>query len=331
MNAEMLHARLALLQSSQGLTADTQLLSTTGSNTMPGFGYNLATLQAGGCVLFTTSKDSLRQLQINLLVTTPAELHNLLHLAADPWAHRETRRIIVVGGRLPVPLRDAALARICCQLSIDYGATETNCTATGDAALLDRHPGAVGFAVAGASIQVVDRHGRRQPPGKEGFVRTRTPYMVLAYGVDQECKADDFFRDGWFYPGDLGILFEDGLLAITGRLSETLNLSGTKIPLIDFEAPLEGLPGLEDACAIALKLDAGDRLAFLVVCDDTVDLQGLSQQITERLPFRVQFNVLRVTNIPRNAMGKVPRNALSESYTEIYRRHTGAMPEQERS
>ena len=149
-------------------------------------------------------------------------------------------------------------------------------------------------------------------------MRTRTPYMVSGYGFDQETKADDIFREGWFYPGDLGILFVDGLLAITGRLSETLNVGGTKIPVLGFEASLEKLPGVHDFCAIVLNLDAGDRLAFLVVCDDEVDLQTLSTLIAQRLPHKVVFNLLRIKNIPRNAMGKIPRKALSEAYTEIF-------------
>lgn len=322
LSAEMLRARLEVLQSVQGLTVDTVLLSTAGSNTMPGFAYTLATLQAGGCVIFTTSKESLRQLPINLLVTTPVELNKLLSLSPHAWVKRDTRKIIVAGGRLPVTVRDEALARICCQVAIDYGATETNCTATGDARLLDRHPGAVGFAVSGANIQVVDGQGRRQPPGKEGVVRTRTPYMVLEYGGNLECSPEGVSGDVWFYPGDLGVLFEDGLLAITGRLSEAVNIGGTKISLLDFEAPLGELPGLEEVCAIVLKLEAGDSLGILVVCSDTVNLQALSQKIQQALPSPVPFTVLRVATIPRNAMGKIPRNELSNVYSEICRRKT---------
>jgi acyl-coenzyme A synthetase/AMP-(fatty) acid ligase len=216
-------------------------------------------------------------------------------------------------------VRDEALARAGREVVIDYGATETNCTATGDASLFDRHPGAIGYAVADARIEVVDGQGHPQPPGREGLVRTRTPYMVLGYGVDQEC-ADEVFSDGWFYPGDLGVLFEDGLVAVTGRQTETLNISGMKAPLLDFEAPLARLSGIRDVCAIVLKLDDGDHLAFLVVCDDAVDLQSLPEKIARELPLPVPFKLLRVVSIPRNAMGKIPRNSLSEIYSKVYLR-----------
>ena len=47
------------------------------------------------------------------------------------------------------------------------------------------------------------------------------------------------FRDGWFYPGDLGTLNTDGLLVITGREQAVLNLGGDKIsPRNDRADPL---------------------------------------------------------------------------------------------
>jgi acyl-coenzyme A synthetase/AMP-(fatty) acid ligase len=327
LNTEMLRSRVLFLQRCHGLTADTRLFSFMGMDTMPGFSFPLATWHTGGCVLLglpvpgSVKISHLPHRQSNLLLVAPGRLPNLLSRDPKPWDGRAARKIIVGGGRLPIPVRDEALARACHQISIIYGATETGGIATGDASLLDRHPGAVGFVVDCGSIQIVDQEGRPRPPGQEGIVRTRTSHMVLGYGGDLESKSDDVFRDAWFYPGDRGVLFEDGLLVITGRVSETLNIGGLKISLLDFEAELVKLPEIKDACAIVLKLDAGDRLALAVVCDEAVDLQALSQQITPRLPVHVQYNLFRVPYIPRNAMGKIPRNALAKKLSEVYQRN----------
>jgi len=327
LNTEILRSRVLFKQRCQGLTADTRLFSLMGMDTVPGFCFPLATWQAGGCVLLglpvpgSVKIGHLPHGQSNLLLVAPGRLQNLLSMDPNPWDGRATRKIMVGGGRLPIPVRDEALARACHQISIIYGATETALIATGDASLLDRHPGAVGFVVDCGSIQIVDREGHPKPPGQEGIVRTRTSHMVSGYGGDSESKPDDVFRDGWFYPGDLGVLFEDGLLAITGRILETLNIGGMKISLLDLDAELVKFPEIKDACAIVLKLDAGDRLAFAVVCDEAVDLQALSQQITPRLPIRVPYSLIRVPKIPRNAMGKIPRNALAKNLSEFYQRN----------
>ena len=326
LNTEILRSRVLFKQRCQGLTADTRLFSLMGMDTIPGFCFPLAAWQAGGCVLLglpvsaTMKISHLPHGQSNLLLVGPARLQKLLSMNPKPWDGRAARKIIVGGSRLPIPVRNEALARACHQISLIYGASETAMIATGDASLLDRHPGAVGFVVDCADIQIVDREGRPRPPGQKGIVRTRTSHMVLGYGGDLESKPDDVFRDGWFYPGDQGVLFEDGLLAITGRVSETLNIGGLKISLLDFEAELVKLPEIKDACAIVLQLDSGDRLALAVVCDEAVDLQALEQQITSRLPVRVQYELLCVPNIPRNAMGKIPRNAFAEKLSEWYQR-----------
>jgi len=327
LNTDIQRSRVLFLQRCLRLTADTRLSSLMGKDTQAGFSYPLATWQAGGCVLLglpvpgSVKIGHLPHGQSNLLLVAPGRLPKLLSMDPNPWDGRAARKIIVAGGRLPIPVRDEALARACHQISIHYAATETGIITIGDVSLLDRHPGAVGFVVDGASIEIVDREGRPKPSGQEGIVRTRTSHMVLGYGGDSESKPDDVFRDGWFYPGDRGVLFEDGLLAITGRISETLNIGGRKISLLDLEAELVKLPEIKDACVIVLKLDAGDRLALAVVCDETVDLQALSQQITPRLPVRMQYSLIRVPKIPRNAMGKIPRNALAKRLSEFYQRN----------
>ena len=37
------------------------------------------------------------------------------------------------------------------------------------------------------------------------------------------------FRDGWFYPGDIGVLHPDGMLIILGRERALLNFGGDKV------------------------------------------------------------------------------------------------------
>ena len=39
--------------------------------------------------------------------------------------------------------------------------------------------------------------------GEVGIVRYRRPAMALAYVGDEEA-SNNSFKDGWFYPGDLG-------------------------------------------------------------------------------------------------------------------------------
>ncbi len=60
---------------------------------------------------------------------------------------------------------------------------------------------------------MVDEADRPLPPGATGRVRVRTEEMVQGY-LDDEGLTAAFFRDGWFYPGDLGALGAAGRLTL---------------------------------------------------------------------------------------------------------------------
>jgi acyl-coenzyme A synthetase/AMP-(fatty) acid ligase len=325
--AEAMAQRIDQVRNGVGMDASTNTLATLGIETTGGFRYPLATWQAGGCVLLVDQIPEGRGLRVpmrppsTVLVTSPDQLRTLLTQAPGKWPGKDQRQVIVAGGRLPVTVRDEALSRLCSRISMTYGATETGSIATGGAELLDRHPGAVGFVRDSADAQIVDSNARPQPAGQPGIVRTRTPYMVRGYeGSGTSGVVGGAFRDGWFYPGDEGVLFDDGLLAITGRVSEVINIGGDKVSAPDIETALLGLPGVDDLCALTLRLDAGEILAIVVVCGEEVDMQAMVQQIIAKLPRPMRFRLVRVPNIPRNAMGKVPRQALAARLASLIQR-----------
>jgi acyl-coenzyme A synthetase/AMP-(fatty) acid ligase len=325
-DAPILERRIELARNSQGLNANSVLTSMLGMDTTGGFRYPLAIWKAGGCVLLRspvpgTDRTRLTQKQLsttNLIVTSPIRLQETLKSFGKPLEGRDTRKIIVAGGRLSLSVRDAALKLACRNISIAYGSTETGSIASGDARLLDRHPGAIGFALEGASVQIVDSDGNPSPAGKAGIVRTRTSYMVHSYLGLAAGSSNSPFRDGWFYPGDEGVLFADGLLAITGRLSETLNLMGLKVSTLDLETKLAQLPSVKEICAVMIKIGRVDVLAFAAACHDDVNMRGLWKQIRVQIPAGVPIRVVRVTTLPRNAMGKIARLALANRLSQYF-------------
>jgi len=89
-------------------------------------------------------------------------------------------------------------------------------------------PGAVGYVTPGVLIEVVDESDNPLPLGKEGLLRIRSPHNIKGYfGNPEETK--NAFRDGCFYPGDLGYLTRDGMLVVSGGRHKTrLNLGGAE-------------------------------------------------------------------------------------------------------
>ena len=93
--------------------------------------------------------------------------------------------------------------------------------------------------------------------------------MATSYEGASAPTSDAHFRDGWFYPGDVGRLYEDGLLAIDGRTGDTLNVGGWKVGAVDLEARVAELPHVRDVCAVAMglkkPLKAGDKFRMTLM------------------------------------------------------------------
>ena len=136
--------------------------------------------------------------------------------------------------------------------------------------------------------------------------------MCFCYLNNAEATAR-FFRDGWFYPGDIGIKQDDGLVVILGRESDVLNLGGAKFSASEIENELRQVAAVKDTCALAMPSKKGlDILVILVVLGDGGEEDAVKREAGERLAaIEIRDFVLkRVDEIPRNERGKISRPQL---------------------
>lgn len=88
-------------------------------------------------------------------------------------------------------------------LSIVYGASEVGSIALATPEQIETIPGCVGDLCPGVEVRL-----------DAGQVAVKTTTMIDGY--DDPALTAKYFKDGWFYPGDLGH-FQDGLLVLDGR------------------------------------------------------------------------------------------------------------------
>jgi len=319
----MTAARVAQVGDGIEMGPDTVLYPLLHLRTTAGFRYPLAVWQAGGMVLLPGdsepgARDNQCLGQSTLIAASPVQLGERVRLFPDEWAGRAGRTIIVLGGRLPAAVRDAALATACGTLLISYGSTETGSIALGDSSLIDRHAGAVGFVREGVTVDIVDAGRKPVAAGEPGLVRIKADLVSAGYENAVPGKESGHFDGGFFYPGDIGRLFDDGLLAIEGRNNETFNVGGWKVNAAELEGKLAFLPGVDDLCACVMPLAEGDLLTIAVVTGDRVDLNAVAERIRGKLPRGRTFHLVRIRSIPRNAMGKIPRAMIAERLTALY-------------
>jgi fatty-acyl-CoA synthase len=279
-------------------------------------------LGRGGTIFFRGDniENTLRSFEvfrIQAMLSTPTTLAQFLaacdrHPSVD--VHLDT--VVSGGSLLPQQLVERARPRICSHIVTVYGATETTLSATAQAHRIAHIEGAAGFVTPGARIEIVDEEDRPIPTGSEGIVRVASEFAVDRY-IDDPVESAKVFRDGWFYPGDLGALTADGLLIISGRQNDVLNAGGGKMAAEQVEAALVAFKGVNEAAVFMATSKQGvDEVFAAVVCSETIDSDKLRAHCRARMPMVfVPKRVVTLDALPVNAMGKVDRARLKEMLT----------------
>ena len=218
--------------------------------------------------------------------------------------------IEVGGAPLGRALRQRAEARLCSTIINDFGASEVGGIAAAPHALIEGIPGAVGLLNPGVEAQAVDETGQPVPPGEEGLLRFRGPGQARGYRQDPVATARHF-RDGGVQTGALGHVTPEGLLVVSGRAGDVLNIGGRKVAAGLVERVLEDWPGVREAAGFGVPgKDEIVELWAAVVADGPLDERALAAHLAARLGANAPRYLLQVTTLPRNAGGKLLRQDL---------------------
>ena len=282
------------------------------------FGYTMfiATLLKGGAFFMrgNNAENTLRALGfygVNALVVAPGSLPELL---AEYDKHRcqHVFDVVLTGGSiLSSRLAERVGSRMGGNVVPAYGSAEASLVASAPAHAVHEIPGAVGYVTPGMTVEIVDDTGRSLPPGESGLLRIRGEYMVSGY-MNEAQSSSRAFRDGWFYPGDIGSLTAQGMLIISGRQTAVLNLGGEKIAPEAIEQVVAAFDGASAAGAALVTSKSGfDEIWIAVESEKPVDLGRLREHCREKLPsVFVPRRFLAIARLPRNAMGKLDRPQL---------------------
>lgn len=297
-------------------------MSLMGMPSIGGFTTAMAALWAGvPLVIPPDVRWALRAINlygIKTLLASPVHLQTLVsHLQGRGTRFPSLARVYTGGSSLPTPIALGTRVLLCPNISNSYGATEIcGAAAIANGALLAKNPNAAGKIMPGVSVRITDDAGNDMPSGHEGVVRLRTPVMCDGYMGDAQATTE-CFRDGWFLPGDLGTLSSDGILTITGRTNELINLGGVKVNPREIDDFLIQQGNIRDAAAFAVDGPLGTKVMWAaVVADATVALDILLERCKTHFAHKAPTKLVRVAQIPRNAMGKAMRRELTQAHNE---------------
>ncbi|OGB30976.1 MAG: hypothetical protein A3F78_10260 [Burkholderiales bacterium RIFCSPLOWO2_12_FULL_61_40] len=279
------------------------------------FFFSVGAWSVGGTVEFCKQpvRDALTlgELKANLLFMNTAQLKELVHvLPADQKPNKSL--IVLVGGSIvPKEICEKALQRLAGSLMIIYGSTETGTVAINPNPLEYAEPGVCGFVVPNMEVQAINDAGHPVGDSVVGEIRIRSTSCISAY-VNEPESTSASFKDGWFYPGDLGKLGKNGLMTIVGRVDEIMNIGGWKVAPALIEDILFKCAGVRDMAACAVPdADGMEQLwAVVVKGEGYVQEQLVALWKDSGAPQGTALNIAYCDAIPRNAMGKTLRAEL---------------------
>ena len=185
--------------------------------------------------------------------------------------------------------------------------------------------GAVGTAMDGVRLQVVDDELRPLPEGAAGRVVVLSRAVALA--ELPPAREPGILGPGRFLSGDLGVLDGEGRLTLTGRVGEYLNVAGKKVHPEEVRRVIEGIPGVESAVVAGLPdPHRGQLVAAVVVAERGAPLtvHGVLAGCRARLaPHKVPRRVVIVDELPTSERGKVRKDVVMRLLEGSGRSHTG--------
>jgi len=290
-----------------------------GLATIGGFMSTIQNIEAGRTVLLpNTSKSLLSMIQDFYVVSLIAAPAALVLFINEPFVKPSLltgiREIRLAGSVISPQLIDRLYKIFNAKIYGVYGSTEIG--AVGMVPLTsvkEAHKTAI--IQPDVFVEIVNEDNEKLKDGSEGIVRIQSEGMAYSY-LNAPAATNLAFRDGWFYPGDIGVM-TDGVISLTGRTADVINLGGLKIHPSSIEQVIRDLSGIDDVTAFSVEnLNGRTSVAFAYTAAESIDFSTYREKLLERLnPAYIPEHYFHLTQLPRNQMGKVLRRQLTERFS----------------
>ncbi len=249
----------------------------------------------------------------------PASIRMLLQMTGDRLSTYSDVIDFIETGAAPIAQNDMqTLARLLphSRLFNTYASSETGILCTYNFNDGISHAGCVGRVMKYSQVFITDDERREVTrPGVIGFVTCRGATLMSGYAGD-EALTRSVLTDATLYTTDLGYFSAEGLLFLTGRQSDIINVGGLKVSPLEVEDVAMSMPEVKDCLCIARSHKVmGQALKLLVVpaAGHHLDKRALATYLKSRLEsYKVPLLYEEITEIRRTYNGKPDRKAYAE-------------------
>ncbi|MCP3673477.1 MAG: long-chain fatty acid--CoA ligase [Gammaproteobacteria bacterium] len=260
--------------------------------------------------------DSFSRYPITLTLVVPTIMHVIM---ADPrWQSLKPKQLRMISiGSSVVP---ESLVKTVCDWGVPlvqvYGATETCPIAayipTNDAA---RKPASTGKTALHCEIKLVDENANQVADGDKGEILVKGDNVLLKYWND-EIATKEVFTQQWFHTGDVGHFDEEGFLFVDGRIKDMIICGGENLYPAAIENTLSQCPDIKEVTIVGKPDDYWGEICVAVIATESgnnFEMEQLQNYCLGKIArSSIPREIITVDELPRNAMGKVVKEALNE-------------------
>jgi len=240
--------------------------------------------------------------------TVPAYVQALLRLSHPPAWPRSLRLVIAAGAPLEPAAARGFRETFGLPVHVFYGASECG------GICYDREGGAgergtVGTPLDGVRVTLAPPPGPCRNGGGSGVVTVESPAVASGYLPE----PDPRLAGGRFTARDLAA-FQDGELALRGRLDDLINVKGKKVDPREVEGVVGALAGVDEVVVLGVPAPEGgaEIVRAVIACrPGLLRAEEVLAYCREHLSaHKVPRSVILVPEMPRTARGKIDRPAL---------------------
>jgi acetyl-CoA synthetase len=201
-----------------------------------------------------------------------------------------------------------------------YGQTECNLVIGSCASIGLARPGAMGKAIPGHTVAVIDAEGLPCKPGEIGQIAVQRPdpVMFLEYWGRPEATREKFIGD-WMTTGDQGTIDGDGYFSFVGRDDDVITSASYRIGPGEIEDCLIKHPAVALAAVIGKPDPVRTEIvkAFIVLKAGFEGSDALAAEVRDFVRTRLSAHeypreVSFIREMPMTTTGKIIRRLLRD-------------------
>lgn len=179
-----------------------------------------------------------------------------------------------------------------------------------------RKPGYIGQPLPGVSIRLVDENNEVVKQSESGEIQVQGATLFKNYWRKEKETKSSFSDDGWFKTGDIAVL-EDNYYKILGRNSvDIIKSGGYKISALEIEEVMRTHEGITECAVVGIPHEVwGEVVSAAIVSNHSLSDEAFTLWAKNKLaPYKIPKNILRVDQLPKNALGKVVKPRIKDFF-----------------